>query len=132
MKRLLYILITLVAYVAISNVEDFNFGKGDCVCKDASSLVSSIDNAYKAEQLCCLEYNNDMLRTPRSVQSLGQNNNSQANNVVRCRVESHLKSISQAVPDRHAGHVTRIFEFNHFRSSLRITYYLYALCRLRI
>lgn len=34
--------------------------------------------------------------------------------------------------ESHAGHVTRIFDFNLHRSSLRVGYYLYALCRLRI
>lgn len=42
------------------------------------------------------------------------------------------KIMSEAVHSRHAGHITRIFEFNPFRSSLRVAYYLHTLCRLRI
>lgn len=42
------------------------------------------------------------------------------------------KIMSEAVHSRHAGHITRIFEFNPFRSSLRVAFYLHTLCRLRI
>lgn len=42
------------------------------------------------------------------------------------------KILSAAVHSRRAGHLTEIFEYNHFRSSLRVVYYLHTLCRLRI
>ena len=48
------------------------------------------------------------------------------------RVSSSSKTISAAIPSRHVGRITKIFEFNHFRSALRIVYYLHSLCRLRI
>lgn len=48
------------------------------------------------------------------------------------RVSSSSKTLSAAIPSRHVGRITKIFEFNHFRSALRIVYYLHSLCRLRI
>lgn len=42
------------------------------------------------------------------------------------------KIFSVAIHSRRAGHLTHIFEYNHFRSSLRVVYYLHTLCRLRI
>ena len=48
------------------------------------------------------------------------------------RVNGSSKSLSAAIPSRHVGRITKIFEFNHFRSTLRIVYYLHSLCRLRI
>ncbi len=48
------------------------------------------------------------------------------------RVNGSSKTLSAAIPSRHVGRITKIFEFNHFRSALRIVYYLHSLCRLRI
>ena len=48
------------------------------------------------------------------------------------RVSGSSKTLSAAIPSRHVGRITKIFEFNHFRSTLRIVYYLHSLCRLRI
>lgn len=48
------------------------------------------------------------------------------------RVNGSSKTLSAAIPSRHVGRITKIFEFNHFRSTLRVAYYLHSLCRLRI
>lgn len=48
------------------------------------------------------------------------------------RVNSSSKTLSSAIPSRHVGRITKVFEFNHFRSTLRVVYYLHSLCRLRI
>lgn len=48
------------------------------------------------------------------------------------RVSGSSKTLSAAIPSRRVGRITKIFEFNHFRSALRIVYYLHSLCRLRI
>ena len=48
------------------------------------------------------------------------------------RVSGSSKTLSAAIPSRRVGRITKIFEFNHFRSALRIMYYLHSLCRLRI
>ena len=42
------------------------------------------------------------------------------------------KIMSAAIHSRHARHITKIFEFNIYTSSLRVAYYLHSLCRLRI
>ena len=132
MKKLLYILLLVAAYAMFSPTESATNCEGEKSCVDGELVSGAIDDNFRDEWLCCLEYNSDMFRSPRTTMSFGQSNNSSINNVVRNRVESHSKTISQAVPERHAGHVTQIFEFNHFRSSLRVVYYLYVLCRLRI
>lgn len=43
-----------------------------------------------------------------------------------------VKSLSEATPHHHVGRITKIVEYNHFRSILRVAYYLHTLCRLRI
>lgn len=48
------------------------------------------------------------------------------------RTNTTLKTPSWCVACSHAGRITKIFEFNHFRSALRVAYYLHTLCRLRI
>jgi hypothetical protein len=48
------------------------------------------------------------------------------------RVSGSSKTLSAAIPSRHVGRITKVFEFNHFRSTLRVVYYLHSLCRLRI
>lgn len=48
------------------------------------------------------------------------------------RTNSSERVLLAAISSRHAGRITKIFEYNHFRSILRVVYYLYTLCRLRI
>lgn len=129
MKRLIYILFAVFAIICLSTQgEEQRVG-------DVQQYVvkESVDKQHHNELICCRECNSDMmLRTSRSVVSVGQNSHNTINNGARSRHESHSKTLAQAVVESHAGHLTRIFEFNHFRSSLRVTYYLYTLCRLRI
>lgn len=131
MKRLYYILFVLVALFGLSHLDDVQMSAG--VHTHDYVVTESIDNGYVEELICSREYNSDMLlRTSRSSFTVGQNNLTSLNNNVRSRHESHTKSLLQAIPECHAGHLTRLFEFNLFKSSLRVAYYLYALCRLRI
>ena len=84
------------------------------------------------EQIICQrECNCDMVRTSVSGTLIVQSN-AATSQQVRHRGGVQLKFYSSAIPARRAGHITRIFEFNYFRSALRVTFYLYALCRLRI
>ena len=48
------------------------------------------------------------------------------------RANSSERVLLAAISSRHAGRITKIFEYNHFRSILRVVYYLHTLCRLRI
>lgn len=131
MKRLLYIFFALVAFSGISHLDDRRVSEGGHT--QGYVVDESVASGYVEELICSREYNGDMLlRTPRTIVTIGQNNLTSINNNVRTRSESHVKSLLQAIPERHAGHVTRFLEFNHFRSSLRVVYYLYVLCRLRI
>ncbi len=63
--------------------------------------------------------------------SYAKSHNSQHRYSSRQRAEVE-KIMSAAIHSRHSGHTTHIFEYNHFRSSLRVVYYLHTLCRLRI
>ena len=131
MKRLLCILFALVAFSGISHLDDGRVSEGGH--RQGYVVDESVASGYVKELICSREYNGDMLlRTPRTTVTVGQNNLTSINSNVRTRSESHAKSLLQAIPERHAGHVTRFLEFNHFRSSLRVVYYLYVLCRLRI
>ena len=131
MKRLLCILFALVAFLGISRLDDGRVS--ECGHRQGYVVDESVASGYVKELICSREYNGDMLlRTPRTIVTVGQNNLTSINSNVRTRSESHVKSLLQAIPERHAGLLTRFFEFNHFRSSLRVVYYLYVLCRLRI
>jgi hypothetical protein len=120
--------------VAFSGISRLNDGRvSECDHRQGYVVDESVASGYVEELICSREYNGDMLlRTPRTAVTVGQNNLTSINSNVRTRSESHAKSLLQAIPERHAGHLTRFFEFNHFRSSLRVVYYLYVLCRLRI
>ena len=131
MKQILYILFVLVALLGISHLDDERVWEGGHT--PGYVVEESVDSSYVQELICSREYNGDMLlRSSRTSFTVGQNNLTSLNNSVRSRSESHTKSLQQAIPECHAGHLTRFFEYNHFRSSLRAVYYLYALCRLRI
>lgn len=47
-------------------------------------------------------------------------------NIQKYKEDVHLAVVS------HPRHVTRLFNFDCVKSSMRVDYYLYALCRLRI
>lgn len=130
-----YILLVLAAIFCVDCVSD-DVQQGGCVtaCSYVGEIVDGDnDDTTYVELFYSREYSGDLfLRTSRNIVSVGQNNLSSINNSMRSRHESHTKSLMQAVPESHAGHLTRFFEYNHFKSSLRVVYYLYALCRLRI
>ena len=131
MKRLLYILFALVGFSGFSCLNDERVS--ECSRTQGYVVEESVASGYVEELICSREYNGDMLlRTPRTTVTVGQNNLTSINSNVRTRSESHAKSLLQAISECHAGHLTRFFEFNHFRSALRVVYYLYVLCRLRI
>lgn len=89
-----------------------------------------LEQGFERELLCAKEYNNDVWRSPRTVTTL---TNSSAQTIQQRHRTTHSIRIIPHIPsERRAGHLTQIFEYNHYRSSLRVGYYLYALCRLRI
>ena len=126
MLRLLYIL--LFACVALLGNYSPELERS-AVCHAPQSEV--VAEHHTEQFVCQRECNSDMIRTSSSGAIIVQSNTATSQQV-RHRGEEQLKFYASAVPARRAGHVTRIFEFNCFRSALRVTYYLYALCRLRI
>ena len=122
-------------YILLLAVAAFIFDFSAQSERVAQSLPSHIDVAtqnYAEQWVCCKECNSDMLRTPRSFAPVSVQNSASVWSQVRHRGGEQLKFFATAVPLRRAGHITRIFEFDYFRSSLRVVYYLHALCRLRI
>ncbi len=125
MLRLIYILLFASLSLALDKSAD------EVVSADMTRVEVSAPS--QAEQLwCCRECNSDMLRTMRTAAPSIAQNATSATQQVRHRSDEQLKYYAAAIPSRRAGHVTRIFEFDHFRSTLRVAYYLHALCRLRI
>lgn len=125
MLRLLYILLFVVLSLAVDK------SAGDVASADVGRVEVSAPS--HAEQLwCCRECNSDMLRTMRTAAPTIAQNAASTSQQVRHRSDEQLKYYAAAIPSRRVGHVTRIFEFDTVRSTLRVAYYLYALCRLRI
>ncbi len=82
---------------------------------------------------CCMECNCD-LRLPRPCRSVGRGAESPATlfaavRAVRCTARFVL---CDALHGYYAGRVTRLFEFDLYRSSLRADFFLHSLCWLRI
>ena len=127
MLRLIYILLLAVAAFIFEHS-----AQSEMVEQCLHSQTEVVAQNYAEQWVCCKECNSDMLRTPRSFAPISVQNNAPALQQVRHRGGEQLKFYATAVPSRRAGHVTRIFEFDYFRSSLRVVYYLHALCRLRI
>ena len=127
MLRLIYILLLAVAAFTFDHS-----APSERVEQSAASHIEVAAQSYAEQWVCCKECNSDMLRTPSSFAPISVQNSAPAWQQVRHRGGEQLKFYAAAVPLRRAGHVTRIFEFDYFRSSLRVVYYLHALCRLRI
>lgn len=125
MLRLIYILLFAFLSLALDKSAE------EVMSADMASVeLSAQDNA---EQLwCCRECNSDMLRTMRTATPTIAQNGTSTIQQVRHRLDEQLKFYAAAIPSRRAGHVTRIFEFDTVCSTLRVAYYLHALCRLRI
>lgn len=101
------------------------------VAEDSASAESRGQNASYVEQGTTLLTPNtsrsNVVNSPTTVKT----NSGSARLSVRQKIESE-KMLSAAVHQRHAGHITHIVEYSYFRSSLRVAYYIYTLCRLRI
>ena len=126
MLRFLYI---LLFSVCLSSAEHSPRVESAGVKSKAQMEVAASD--FATQIICCRECNSDMLRTSTSATTISVQNSTVAQQHLRHR-GAESKSYAATIPMRRAGHVTQIFEFNFFRSSLRVVYYLHALCRLRI
>lgn len=127
MLRVLYIL--LWVYLALLSNSTQGSRQGEEHTMPHSEVVAE---NHTQQLICQRECNSDMLHTPRTALTITSQSRIASNQQVRHRGDEQLKFYASALPARRAGHITRIFEFNCFRSVLRVRYYLYALCRLRI
>lgn len=132
MRQIFYILLLVlgIGFFGGNNAVEGN------LCVDVDSVVSQclISEQSSSDGDATVIHKDEMLRVliARYTVLEPQTTTSAPSRSARFRNLVNHKIMASAISDRRAGHVTRIFEFNHFRSSLRVAYYLYALCRLRI
>ena len=126
MLRLLYILL----FACVALLGNYSPERERDAVRHAAHGEIVAEN-HTEQIICQRECNSDMVRTSVSGTLIVQSN-AATSQQVRHRGGEQLKFYSSAIPARRAGHITRIFEFNCFRSALCVTFYLYALCRLRI
>ncbi|MBR4995360.1 MAG: hypothetical protein IKY82_04800 [Alistipes sp.] len=136
MLRLLSLILLFVLYApkvdsAIPSCVKPSVAIESCVYE---SVVDGDDNLSYNVRFSSDLLQGQVLARPISQRTLLENNGGTSTpSVLRHnRVNSTLRALSSAVPCRHAGRITKIFEYNHFRSVLRVVYYLHTLCRLRI
>ena len=97
------------------------------------SLSAATDSNHSDLEML-REWGSDMLRSvgSRSVFQTEVSHSCSTQHHLRHRNSSENKIVPHIEPCRHLGHVTNIFDFDNFRSSLGNGYYLHTLCRLRI
>lgn len=133
MLRLLYILLFVFCY-SVADASSSSLAKQDVGCEYVVACDDSIVSTAPFEEYSYDELQGGMLM-PRTVTRyvVETSNGGAVSPALRYnRVNSSSKTLSAAIPSRHIGRITKIFEFNHFRSTLRVAYYLHSLCRLRI
>ncbi|MBR2168849.1 MAG: hypothetical protein IKA38_08830 [Alistipes sp.] len=132
MQRIIYILLLSLLYGLFGVVNYVEESLSESV--QPTRLQQIVDESNTTDKDTDRAYDKDMLRTPthRCIAIEEVSSISTPTSSARYRTSTSQKIMATAIPNRHEGHVTKIFEFNSFTSSLRIAYYLYALCRLRI
>lgn len=149
MRRFCAIMLTVVLYlvwgtsdVALSNLSTesqqryfaFTTHSSESVGADISgNRANSIADIAELMWHSISPSGYEMLRT--SVSNFGTAIKTQQNSSHRTtqRYRSITEKImAEAIHSRRAGHITKIFEYNPYTSSLRVVYYLHTLCRLRI
>lgn len=93
---------------------------------DLSDIAELMRHSFRSY---CVEFQTSATSHYTSLHEL--QNNTTLRNTLRHRSLSE-RIMAEAIHSRRAGHITKIFEFNIFTSSLRVAYYLHTLCRLRI
>ncbi|MBR5812166.1 MAG: hypothetical protein IKY80_04090 [Alistipes sp.] len=134
MQRLFYILLLplLCALCSIVGSAD------ECSTEMGAALLSQQVICDADDSVNCdgRVYTSDMLSSPSARCVVAEEVSSVVSHSSSARYRTSRvaksKIMASAVSDRRAGHATLIFEYNHFTSSLRVAYYLYTLCRLRI
>ena len=132
MRRFLTITLLFALYLLFS----VDRVQGECAIAyvQEQTLLSEAPDKANGDLEMSREWGSDMLR-PSGCRTLSQSEVSQNHSVqhhLRQRNSSEHKTVPHLVPCRHLGHVTHIFDYDNFRSSLGNGYYLHSLCRLRI
>lgn len=132
-RLMLYILL----FVFYSSVADASSLRTSQVCVESGVISACDDNISQSGPFD--ERNGDTWETtmllPRTVARYIVENVGGSNLLPtyrHSRTGGPIKSLSEATPHHHVGRTTKIVEYNHFRSILRVAYYLHTLCRLRI
>ena len=134
MSRLMHY---ILLFVFDSSVADASSLRTSQVCVESGVITACDDNIFQSGPFD--ERNGDTWETtmllPRTaaryiVENAGGSNLLPAYR--HSRTGGPIKSLSEATPHHHVGRTTKIVEYNHFRSILRVAYYLHTLCRLRI
>ena len=119
-----------VSHIALTEKANPN-GSVDEVCNKSTTKDGNIASAQFFISSYATPPTLGNARSSTVYTSTAKAQQSHQRNTTRQRIESE-KLMSAAIHSRHSGHTTHIFEYNHFRSSLRVAYYLHTLCRLRI
>lgn len=107
------------------------------ICNQESEYTQLPSNAkgnlIPQEAICTSSTSNNIFRlsTNSRTSTVNTSQNISSRNNLRYRTFTE-RIMAEAINSRLAGHTTKIFEYNPYTSSLRIAYYLHALCRLRI
>lgn len=142
MRQLLRLIIICALYLILSPEED---GRGVVPLRsiaEQSSVLSMGEGEHSQPTVEIGTYSTTeplylVLRSNRNLWRVSRTHSVSGSSGIRiAKLRHRTNSISRiSLPtsvESRAGHVTRIFDFNLHRSSLRVGYYLYALCRLRI
>lgn len=138
MRRFLTIMLCFALYLA------WGVSESALSEKTAQNIIAESLSATENHAAERVKHSSQSIEQCQALLTLNTSRNNAVNNsptakaqtstsrvVLRQKVEVE-KIMSAAIHLRHAGHITHIFEYNCFRSSLRVVYYLYTLCRLRI
>lgn len=137
MRKFLFIMLSFALYLlwGVSHAALTERGKADISIENICSQSTKSNGDISIAKCHISSYATPQIfgntRTSTAYTSTTKNQQSHQRNTLRYRIVCE-KLMSAAVHARHSGHTTHIFEYNYFRSSLRVAYYLHTLCRLRI
>ena len=130
MKR--YLVVIFVALL-FSSIGELNSRLPEVERERIVATFVAAEDCNSHDELSLEILRNDILRSPSTNSNIiSQRGTDGMQQQARQRNVSHSKSLPHTTPCRYAGRITEIFNFNQYKSSLRVGYYLYALCRLRI
>ena len=120
MQRIIYILLLSCLYGLFGVVNYAEESLSESV--QPTRLQQIVDESDTTDKDTDRAYDKDMLRTPapRCIAIEEVSSISTPTSSARYRTSTSQKIMATAIPNRHEGHVTKIFEFNSFISMLEI------------